>query len=124
MFAHDRYITITVAYEAELMSHPSLGWIAPELKDAGLRLIEERGAPQPLRTWAGLVDESTYEQFAEAWQVPDEPSGERPRAPHIHTFDGLNWQTNGESPIVYVTLRVHSPHRERSRMAAGEPSKR
>ena len=109
MFANDRYITMTVAYDAATSSQPGLGWIAPELKDAGLRLVDERVGPPPSRTWAGVVNGPTYRQFADAWRLPDEPFDAGPLTPYFHTFDGLNWETEGESPIVYVTLRVLSP---------------
>jgi hypothetical protein len=29
-----------------------------------------------------------------------------------YTLDGLNWETEGESPIVYVTIRIQSPGRK------------
>ena len=109
MFAKDRYISITVAYEAGTNSQPGLGCIAPELKESGLRLVDERDGPRPSRTWAGVVDGPTCEEFANAWRLPGEPSQEGLRAPYSRTFDGLNWQAEGESPIVYVTVRVLSP---------------
>ena len=77
--------------------------------------------PKPSRTWAGLVDGPTYEQFATAWRLPtdaDETNARTPgddRAPDTHTYtlDGMNWESGTESPIVCVSLQVMelaSPH--------------
>ena len=76
-------------------------------------MTEDHAAePGPSRTWAGIVDSPTFERFADAWQLhaeADEPSAvtehEHP-ATHIYTFDGMNWEDGGESPVVYVTVEV------------------
>jgi hypothetical protein len=69
----DRFIILTVAYERHAGHGPSLEWIAPELKDAGLSLIEDHtDGRSPSRKWAGLVDGSTFERFADAWHLHDE----------------------------------------------------
>ena len=104
----DRYITITVAYEPGASKRPALEWTAPELEDAGLALIEEHSDPLPSRTWGGVVDGPTFERFADAW-LPDELTDNRSPGTQSYTFDGLNWEVGGESPIVYVTIHVLCP---------------
>jgi hypothetical protein len=110
-----RYIVIQVAYEPNVVYGRSLEWIAPELKDAGLTLIEEHadecGAS---RTWAGVVDGATTQRFADAWHLPDEfyepAAANLAEDGHIarvrHTLDGMNWEVDGESPIVYVSVEI------------------
>jgi hypothetical protein len=109
-----RYIVIRVAYEPSVYGR-SLEWIAPELKDAGLTLIEEHadecGAS---RTWAGVVDGATSQRFADAWHLPDEfhepAAANLAEDGHIararRTFDGMNWEVDGESPIVSVSVEI------------------
>lgn len=121
----DRFIIITSAYEPGASSSRSLGSVAPELLHAGLSLVDEQSGPRPSRTWAGLVDGPTFEQFADAWQLRDEPTDDERPATRTYTFDGMNWATGGHSPIVYVTLRVFGPHHERrasARQTTKEPS--
>ena len=112
----DRYIVIRVAYDRSPSYGRSLEWIAPELKDAGLVMTEDHtDAPSPSRTWAGIVDRATFERFADAWQL-DRCSHERAWGPataaggllplRAYTFDGMNWESGGESPIVYVSLLI------------------
>jgi hypothetical protein len=110
-----RYIVVRVAYEPNSVYGRSLEWIAPELKDAGLTLIEEHadecGAS---RTWAGVVDGATSQRFADAWHLPDEfyepAAANLAEDGHIarvrRTFDGMNWEVDGESPIVYVSVEM------------------
>ena len=117
-----RYIIITVQYDREPIYGRSLQWIAPELKDSALTMIEDHlGDPTPSRTWAGLLDGPTYEQFAKAWRLPKDadetntrtPGDDRDLAPHSFTLDGMNWEAGNESPIVCVSLQVMeraSPH--------------
>ena len=109
----DRFVILTVAYERQAGRGPSLEWIAPELKDAGLSLIEDnhRGW-NPCCKWAGLVDGPTFDRFADAWRLPDEndepASGNTDGDPtmYAHTLDGMNWETHGRSPIVSATVHV------------------
>ncbi len=112
------YITITVHYDRQPRYGRSLQWIAPELKDSALTMTEDHlGDPTPSRTWAGLVDGPTYEQFAEAWRLPkdtDETNSptagdDRVLVTHCYTLDGMNWETGSESPIVCVSLQVVQP---------------
>jgi len=111
----DRYITITVAYDTLSSYGRSLEWIAPELTDADLTMVEDRADdPRPSRTWAGTVDEPTFKRFADAWHLDhhgDEASeatltGDGPAVRGTYTFDGMNWEAGGESPIVYVSVHV------------------
>ena len=61
------------------------------------------------------MDRPTFERFVDAWQLhaeADEPSAVTEHehlATHIYTFDGMNWEAGGESPIVYVTVEVAVP---------------
>jgi hypothetical protein len=111
----DRYIVIRVAYDRHPSYGRSLGWIAPELRDAGLMLTEDHCAGlTPSRTWEGFVDGPTFQRFAGAWGLRDKPyertAGIVPGAGHLawraYTFDGMNWEIGGESPIVYVSVIV------------------
>lgn len=70
----------------------SLGWLAPELVDAGLTLTEGND----MREWTGTLDADTYARFADAWGLMD---GER-------VFDGMEFETDESSPIVYVNVSV------------------
>jgi hypothetical protein len=94
-----RHITITVAYERDIRPGRSLASIAPELDDARLTMTEDHtDQPSPSRTWAGNVDGPTFKRFADAWHLSDATRG--------RTFDGMNWEVGGRSPIVYVSLDV------------------
>jgi hypothetical protein len=94
-----RNITIKVEYERDLHRGRSLTWIAPELKDARLTMTEDHtDGPSPSRTWAGNVDGPTFKRFADAWHLDD--------TTRKRTFDGMNWEIGGHSPIVYVSLSV------------------
>ncbi len=113
-----RYITITVRYDRQPTYGRSLQWMAPQLKDSALTMTEDQlDGPTPLRTWAGLVDGPTYEQFAEAWRLPkdtDETDSQtagvdRKLVTHSYTLDGMNWEAGNESPIVCVSLQVMQP---------------
>jgi hypothetical protein len=111
----DRYIVIKVAYDRHPSYGRSLAWIAPELRDAGLTLTEDHSPePSPSRTWEGFVDGATFQRFADAWGLHDTPhertSGRASEAGHLpgraYTFDGMNWEIGGESPIVCVSVFV------------------
>jgi hypothetical protein len=113
--AGDRYVIVRVAYDRLHTHGRSLRWIAPELADAGLELIEDRaGEPSPSRTWAGVLSAPTFDRFADAWRLhaaASEPvlalatEAGRPRG-RDYTLDGMNWESGGESPIVYVSVHV------------------
>jgi hypothetical protein len=111
----DRYVVIRAAYERHLRYGRSLEWIAPELREAGLTMAEDRAdEPACSRTWAGIVDGATFERFADAWRLDAKPhdrtlslvtdAGDLDM--RAYTFDGMNWEAGGESPIVYVSLLV------------------
>jgi hypothetical protein len=111
----DRYIVIRVAYDRHPSYGRSLAWIAPELRDAGLSLTEDRAAePSPSRTWEGFVDGATFQRFADAWGLDHKPHertfGFVPEAGHVpmsaYTFDGMNWAIGDESPIICVSVLV------------------
>ena len=95
----DRYITIKVAYDHGPHDERPLSWIAPELTHAQLTMTEDHtSGPNPSRTWAGIVDGPTFKRFADAWHLND--------ATRARTFDGMNWEVDGQSPIVYVSLDI------------------
>lgn len=99
---HDRYITIRVAYDSHPGCGRSLKWVAPELSGADLALIEDHiNDPHPSRTWAGKVDDATFKRLAQAWHIDDDSDE--------YTFDGMNWEAGGISPIIYVSLWVGAP---------------
>ena len=111
----DRYVVIRVAYDCHPGYGRSLEWIAPEFRDAGLIMTEDHmGEPTRTRTWAGIVDGVTFERFAAAWRLDSKPHertlGQMTEAGDValraYTFDGMNWEAGGESPIVYVSLLV------------------
>ena len=113
-----RYITITVHYDREPRYGRSLEWIAPELKDSALIMTEDHlSEPTPSRTWAGLVDGPTYEQFAETWRLPKDidPTDsqtirdDRDPVSDPYTLDGMNWEAGDQSPIVCVSVQVTKP---------------
>jgi hypothetical protein len=104
--ADERYIIISVAYEPGTRGVRSLRWIAPQLKDADLTLIDKHTRPHPSRTWAGTVDGPTFEHLADAWHLNDQPTNNGHPGTQSYTLDGMNWETDGESPIVYLTLTV------------------
>ncbi len=110
-----RLIVIRVQYERWPAYGRSLGWIAPELKGAGFALVEDRtDDARPSRTWTGIVDGPTFERFAEAWRLPEDsgesgpltPNGNPRHAVRSYVFDGLNWESDGVSPIIWVTVQV------------------
>jgi hypothetical protein len=110
-----RYIVIKVAYDRHPSYGRSLEWIAPELRDAGLSLIEDHTAgAKPWRAWAGSVSDDTFDRFSVAWGLdakPDEGTSdvvtnEGRLSLHSYTLDGMNWERGGESPIVYVSVLV------------------
>ncbi|HTT30504.1 MAG TPA: hypothetical protein VMG37_18960 [Solirubrobacteraceae bacterium] len=111
--AGDRFIILRVAYERPAARAASLEWIAPELKDAGLTLIEDnRDGWNPSCEWAGLVDRAKFDRLAAAWHLYDEndppASDDASGQPmmQVHTLDGMNWETGGESPILSVTVHL------------------
>jgi len=111
--SEDRFLILTVAYERYVGRGLSLESIAPELKDAGLSLIEDsHHGWNRSRKWAGVVDGPTFDRLAAAWHLPHENDKPAPGNPagdptmHAHTLDGMNWETQGESPIIFVTVQV------------------
>jgi len=111
-------ITITVRYEPGVRQGLSLAWIAPELEDAGLALTQEQlDAPMPSRTWVGSVDGRTFERFAESWVLPPKNKGQSASAlddgkdivSYARTYDGMNWEVDGKSPIISVSVHFERP---------------
>jgi hypothetical protein len=109
------YISITVRYEPGPQCGTSLGWIAPELRQAGLRLVEDHLDNQrPTRTWSGSVDEGTFRRFAAGWLLSredeelsgDEAADRNETVAYTRTFDGMNWEIDGISPIISVSVNA------------------
>jgi hypothetical protein len=99
-----QYVTIEAHYERRYRGGRSLSKIAPELGGIGLAMTEDHtdDLADPSCTWAGTVDGSTFGRFADAWRLD-----ERPDSPgDDHILDGMNWEVEGWSPVVYVALRV------------------
>ena len=110
-----QHIAITVRYEPRVDHGTSLAWIAPELGDARLALIRDHlNDPMPSRTWAGPVDGRTFERFANSWGLArkdaggsaSEPGDGKDKASYARTYDGMNWEVGGESPIISVSVQV------------------
>jgi hypothetical protein len=111
----ERYVTLVAALEPDAADWVrSAGWLVPELADAGFTLTED--APDS-RKWAGVVDGDTYARFAEGWGLEDKlseatlgmPGEHGDLASYGHTFDGLEWESGGSSPIVWMRLTVSEP---------------
>jgi hypothetical protein len=110
-----RHIAITVRYEPGVDRGTSLASIAPELRDARLPLIQDHlNDPMPSRTWAGPVDRRTFKRFADSWGLAPRTEGGRGSQPdddngktsYAQTYDGMNWEVDGESPIISVSVWV------------------
>jgi hypothetical protein len=129
-----QHIAITVRYEPRTSYGTSLAWIAPELRDAGLALIEDHlGDPMPSRTWAGSLDGRTFERFSKSWRLPrNNEHGSATKlddgndsGSYERTYDGMNWEVGGESPIISVSVQVgpdsHVDASKASRRGADPP---
>jgi len=110
----DRHVILAVEYEPDAKdAERSLGWLVPELVDAGLTITaDNRG----VRKWAGVIDGDNYERFADRWQLAnkaDQLSLMRTEyghlAGHRYTWDGMEWELSGWSPIVWMSLEVSEP---------------
>ena len=61
-----------------------------------------------------VVDGATSQRVADAWHLPDEfhepAAANLAEDGHIarvrRTLDGMNWEVDGESPIVYVSVEI------------------
>jgi hypothetical protein len=110
-----RLIVLRVEYERWSAHGRSLEWIAPELGDAVLTLIEDRAHDgRPTRTWCGIIDDATFERFAQVWRLrpgTGDPEGlisnaNRHRRVRSYVIDGMNWESGGVSPIISATVLV------------------
>lgn len=110
-----QHIVVTVRYEPHVGYATSLTWIAPELRNAGLTLIDDHlEDPVPSRTWAGRIDGRTFGRFAKSWGLPQLSQRARSKledgenmASYARTYDGMNWEVAGESPIISVSVLVN-----------------
>jgi hypothetical protein len=70
-----------------------------------------------LRKRAGVIDGETYLRFAEGWGLEnkrgeanlDMPGEHGDLASYSYTFDGLEWESGGSSPIVWMGFTVSEP---------------
>ena len=110
----DRYVIMAVEYEPNAKdAERSLGWLVPELWDAGLTMAEDTEA---VRKWTGTVDRDTYCRFADGWDLrnkPDQPSLMQTEhgclAGHRYTWDSMEWELSRWSPIVWMSIEVSEP---------------
>ncbi len=108
------HITLTVSFDSHTRSERTLRWLAPELDHAGLAMTDDHvDGRVRYRTWAGTVDEVTVRQFAKAWKLADERGavvgendGDRRRAIRAYTLDGMNWEADGRSPVVWASVEI------------------
>jgi len=92
----DRYVIVAVEYEPDATdAQRSLGWLAPDLADAGLTMTDDMLG---VRKWAGLLDGDTYERLVDSW------GGDAHLASYRHTWDGMEWEAGGSSPIVWASI--------------------
>ena len=92
----DRVVILAVDYEpGATHAQRSLGWVAPELVGAGLTMTDDMLG---VRRWAGFIDGDTYESFVDSW------GGDAQLATYRHTWDGMEWESGGSSPIVWASL--------------------
>jgi hypothetical protein len=110
-----RYVILVAAYEPDAADWArSPGWLVPELVEAGWTLTED--TPDS-RTWHGVIDGDTYARFAEGWDLENKlteanlsmPSEHPDLASYSYTFDGLEWESAGSSPIVWMRFTVSEP---------------
>jgi hypothetical protein len=109
-----RYITLRVSFDSHTNSERTLRWIAPELARAGLAMTDDHMEGRVrYRTWAGSVDEATVRQLMEAWRLTDPIGGsggenddDRQPASRAYTLDGMNWETDGRSPVVWASVEI------------------
>jgi hypothetical protein len=121
----DRYVIVAVEYEPDAKdAECSLGWLVRELRDAGLTMTEDT---QAVREWAGVVDGDTYARFADGWDLgnkPDQPSLMQTEhgclAAHRYTWDGMEWELSGWSPIVWMSIAVSEPIEAELCLAEGD----
>lgn len=110
-----RLIALRVEYERWPAHGRSLEWIAPELRDAPLKLLEDHADDErATRTWCGIIDDAAFERFAQAWRLRRDTGDpehlianiDRHRRLRSYVFDGMNWESGGVSPIISVTVLV------------------
>jgi hypothetical protein len=111
----ERSVILVAAYEPGATSGQRSPYrLVPELVDAGLTLTEDT---QDSRKWAGVIDADTYARLAEAWGLENKygeanlgmPGEHGDLASYSYTFDGLEWESGGSSPIVWMRLTVSEP---------------
>ena len=123
-----RYVIVEAAYEADATNpERSLRALAPQLADAGLTMITDSPA---LRKWAGVIDGHTYARMADAWALDRKPGTNHLMVTeygeltcHAYTWDGMEWEGNGSSPVVWMRLRVSSEVRPQLPNARAERSR-
>jgi len=110
----DRYVILEAEYEPHAKdAERSLRWLVPELVEAGLTMTEHTPG---VRNWAGVIDGDTYERFAAAWDLGNKADARNGGVPtdghlaqHSYTWDGMEWDLGGWSPIIWMNLKVSEP---------------
>ena len=112
----DRYVILAVEYErgGATDEERSLGWLAPELADAGLSLVEDT---RRVREWVGVIDGDTHARFAKRWGLgdrADQPGvGVLTEYGHLpcltYTWDRMQWEGAEPSPIVWISVKLSEP---------------
>ena len=113
------YVVLDVDYKSD--DCQTLGWIAPELANSGLKLTEdgesefaEYGAVCH-RKWVGIIPKAVYRELRDSWSLQRENAmetggiltAEYGLIPAIAwSFDGMEWNTGGSTPIFQASLYV------------------
>jgi len=110
-----RYVVVAAEYEPNATDvERSLGWLVAELADAGLAMTESTPG---VRKWDGVIDGEIHRALADVWDLEHKASqpdlGMVTKYGHLagdcYTFDGMEWELSGWSPIVWVSLFVSEP---------------
>jgi hypothetical protein len=92
------HLDLAVQYEPEATkSDRALFRLMPELAHAALTMTENEPG---MRRWIGDVDPGTYARLACAWKLDER------RLPSCRTWDGMEWERDGWSPVVWARLSV------------------
>jgi hypothetical protein len=92
------HLDLVVQYEADATDSQRELWrLMPELANADLTMQDNgRG----MRRWVGDVDPGTYSRLACAWHLDER------RLRSCRTWDGLEWEAGGKSPVMWASLSV------------------
>lgn len=92
------HLDLAVQYEPDATeSDRALMRLMPELADAALTMTDNG---QGMRHWIGDVDAGAYQRLACAWKLDER------RLRSCRTWDGMEWERDGWSPVVWASLSV------------------